>query len=75
MPNGSPVSWAISGGRGSGSYASRRWQLTARLVEMARFRNRLVYLYWDTDFRLVHRILREDLDDLEAFARAAEPLL
>jgi uncharacterized protein YutE (UPF0331/DUF86 family) len=50
-------------------------ELTSRLVEMARFRNRLVHLYWDTDFRLVHRIIRVDLDDLEAFARAVEGLL
>lgn len=49
--------------------------LTARLVEMARFRNRLVHLYWDTDYRLVHRIIRADLDDLGAFVSAVEALL
>jgi len=42
---------------------------------MARFRNRLVHLYWDTDFRLVHRIIRDELDDLEAFAQAVEGLV
>jgi len=50
-------------------------ELTTRLVEMARFRNRLVHLYWDTDFRLVYRIIRVDLDDLETFARVVEGLL
>lgn len=49
--------------------------LAARLAQMARFRNRLVHVYWDTDYRQVHRIIRDDLDDLESFVQSAEKLL
>lgn len=49
--------------------------LAARLAQMARFRNRLVHVYWDTDHGQVHRILRENLDDLDDFVRAVERLL
>ncbi|MHB8867804.1 MAG: type VII toxin-antitoxin system HepT family RNase toxin [Thermoleophilia bacterium] len=50
-------------------------ELATRLARMARFRNRLVHVYWNTDYRQVHRILRENLDDLEDFVRAVEKLL
>jgi uncharacterized protein YutE (UPF0331/DUF86 family) len=41
-----------------------------RLRSMARFRNRLVHLYWDVDDRRVHGFLREGLSDIESFANA-----
>jgi uncharacterized protein YutE (UPF0331/DUF86 family) len=44
--------------------------LAERLRRMARFRNLLVHLYWKVDNRRVHRILREDLDDLRLFREA-----
>ena len=37
------------------------------LVNMARFRNRLVHRYWDVDVYYLHRVLKEDLGDLERF--------
>lgn len=39
------------------------------LVKMARFRNRLVHLYWEVDDREVYRILTTRLDDLERFLK------
>lgn len=41
--------------------------LADQLMAMARFRNVLVHLYADVDERRVLRILRESLDDLDAF--------
>lgn len=40
------------------------------LRAMARFRNRLVHLYWEVEDRLVYQYLQESLGDLEQFARA-----
>ena len=42
--------------------------LAQNLALMARFRNRLVHLYWDVDYGQVHEILANRLNDLEAFA-------
>lgn len=44
--------------------------LSERLQAMARFRNLLVHLYWKVDNREVHRVLRENLDDLRLFREA-----
>ena len=38
---------------------------------MAKFRNRLVHLYWDVADTLVHEYLQDCLPDLEMFASAA----
>jgi len=38
-----------------------------RLVEMAKFRNRLVHIYWDVDDKMVYEILRKDIQDIEEF--------
>lgn len=38
-----------------------------KLIEMARFRNRLVHIYWDVDDELIYNIICEDLDDIEKF--------
>ncbi len=45
--------------------------LGRRLSAMARFRNRLVHLYWDIDYGQVYDFLQADLDDLESFSREA----
>lgn len=45
-------------------------ELADSLRAMARFRNRLVHLYWDVDDQLVAGYLATSLDDFEHFARA-----
>jgi len=40
-----------------------------RLVRMARFRNRLVHLYWNVDDEIVYEILQKDIQDLEEFVK------
>lgn len=40
------------------------------LPAMARFRNRLVHLYWQVDDGRVHEYLQESLGDFDRFARA-----
>ena len=35
-----------------------------RLQMMARFRNRLVHIYWKIDDEYIYKILNEDIDDL-----------
>jgi uncharacterized protein YutE (UPF0331/DUF86 family) len=45
--------------------------LAARLAAMARFRNRLVHLYWDIDYGQVYDFLAEGLEDLEAYSKHA----
>lgn len=40
------------------------------LRAMARFRNRLIHLYWEVDDGKVYEYLEESLGDLERFARA-----
>lgn len=42
-------------------------EFSDKLVEMARFRNRLVHLYWDLDPEATYRILQEHIDDLKKF--------
>jgi uncharacterized protein YutE (UPF0331/DUF86 family) len=44
--------------------------LHGRLVKMARLRNLIVHLYWRVDDREVHRVIREDLADLDRYLRA-----
>jgi uncharacterized protein YutE (UPF0331/DUF86 family) len=38
-----------------------------QLRNMAKFRNRLVHLYWEVDDRQVHEILTTRLDDFKTF--------
>jgi uncharacterized protein YutE (UPF0331/DUF86 family) len=38
-----------------------------QLVRMAKFRNRLVHLYWEADDAEIHRSLRENLSDFDRF--------
>jgi uncharacterized protein YutE (UPF0331/DUF86 family) len=42
-------------------------EFSQRLVEMAKFRNRLVHLYWDLDAEMTYRILQKDTHDLKRF--------
>jgi len=37
------------------------------LVDMAKFRNRLVHRYWDVDTTYLYQVLKEDYGDLERF--------
>jgi uncharacterized protein YutE (UPF0331/DUF86 family) len=39
------------------------------LQQMARFRNRLVHVYWDIDIEVVYEILQSRLIDFEEFAK------
>lgn len=34
---------------------------------MARFRNRLIHIYWDIDDERIHGFIQEDLEDVPAF--------
>jgi len=43
--------------------------LSARLRQMAKFRNRLVHLYGEIDDRKVHAIVLTDLGDIEHFRK------
>jgi len=38
-----------------------------RLIKMAKFRNRLVHLYWEIERQMVYRIIQENLDDFKLF--------
>jgi uncharacterized protein YutE (UPF0331/DUF86 family) len=38
-----------------------------RLVKMAKFRNRLVHLYWEIDKKKIYEIIRDNLDDFKLF--------
>jgi uncharacterized protein YutE (UPF0331/DUF86 family) len=38
-----------------------------RLERMARFRNRLVHIYWNVDDGMIYEILQKDMQDLEEF--------
>ncbi len=38
-----------------------------KLAEMAKFRNRLVHIYWEVDDGVIYKILREDVQDFKDF--------
>ena len=42
-------------------------ELARRLILMARFRNRLVHIYWDIDDRMIYKIISESITDTEEF--------
>lgn len=42
-------------------------ELRDRLVRMAKFRNRLVHLYWKVDNAEVYRVIQEDLRDFDGY--------
>ncbi|MDF1593718.1 MAG: DUF86 domain-containing protein [Desulfobacterales bacterium] len=43
------------------------WGFMERLMQMAKFRNRLVHLYWELDEHAVYEILQKHLTDLHLF--------
>lgn len=58
---------------GDGGLISK--DLAQNLALMARFRNRLVHLYWDVDYGQVHEIITNHLNDLESFASQTTSLI
>jgi len=42
-------------------------EFSARLQRMARFRNRLIHIYWDIDDETIYTLLQEDIHDIEEF--------
>jgi len=49
--------------------------LVPRFVEMARFRKRLVHLYWEVEKEQVWKILENDMGDFAAFQSLVLSLL
>lgn len=45
-------------------------EFTKTLIQMARFRNRLVHIYWDIDDVEMYKIVRSHLDDIRKFLKA-----
>jgi uncharacterized protein YutE (UPF0331/DUF86 family) len=45
-------------------------ELTLKLMDMARFRNRLVHIYWDVDDEIIYEILNQDINDIRTFLKA-----
>lgn len=45
-------------------------ELTLKLMDMARFRNRLVHIYWDVDDEMIYEILNHDVHDIRTFLKA-----
>jgi uncharacterized protein YutE (UPF0331/DUF86 family) len=50
-------------------------QFTQTLMQMVRFRNRLVHIYWDIDNAELYRILQTKLDDIRRFLREYSKLI
>ena len=49
--------------------------LTVRLKNMVRFRNRLVHIYWNVDDEVVYEILQTNLDDFTAFLKCMRKVI
>jgi uncharacterized protein YutE (UPF0331/DUF86 family) len=43
---------------------------TDRLVKMAKFRNRLVHLYWEIDKKKIYELIRDNLADFKLFEKS-----
>ena len=52
-----------------------RGDLVGRLVEMVKFRNMLVHLYWKIENDRLYKYLKENLGDFEAFKEAIRKYL
>lgn len=48
---------------------------TDRLVKMAKFRNRLVHLYWEIDKKKIYELIRDNLDDFKLFEKSVVKFL
>lgn len=46
-----------------------------RLIQMTRFRNRLVHVYWDVDDQIIFQYLQEHLADFDQFKKAVREYL
>lgn len=44
-------------------------EYTDTLIQMARFRNRLVHIYWEVDDNELYRIIQSRLEDIHVFLR------
>ncbi len=44
--------------------------LINNLIEMAKFRNRLVHIYWEINDELIYEIIKEHLDDFNRFIQS-----
>ncbi len=44
-------------------------EFTSALVQMARFRNRLVHIYWGVDDAEIYRIIRTRIQDIRRFLK------
>lgn len=44
-------------------------EFSARLQRMARFRNRLIHIYWDINNETIYSLLQEDVCDIEEFLK------
>ncbi len=44
-------------------------EFTNSLIQMARFRNRLVHIYWDIDDAEIYRIIQTRLQDIKQFLK------
>ncbi|MBC7095441.1 MAG: DUF86 domain-containing protein [Thermococcus sp.] len=49
--------------------------LGKRLMLMARFRNRLVHIYWDVDDKMVYHYIKENIVDIEEFLKKIREIL
>lgn len=45
-------------------------ELLEKLVKMAKFRNRLVHIYWEVDDKVIYEILKDNFRDIEEFLEA-----
>ncbi len=45
------------------------------LIQMARFRNRLVHIYWEIDNKELRKILKTNLQDIEKFLNILKEIL
>jgi len=50
-------------------------EFSVELVKMAKFRNRLVHLYWGIDDSMIYRILERSLGDLNKFLNSIADFL
>ncbi|MBV1755375.1 MAG: DUF86 domain-containing protein [Methanobacterium sp.] len=42
-------------------------ELMEKLIKMAKFRNRLVHIYWEVDDEIIYQIINQDLPDIKEF--------
>ena len=50
-------------------------EFSVELVKMAKFRNRLVHLYWEIDDSMIYKILEGSLGDLNKFLNSIADFL